>query len=138
MIFKPLLISIQPKFVDMILSGEKTVELRKLLPINLQPKTGIIIYSSSPTKAIVAIATVKRLEILPPKELWIKCGKESCTSQSSFDEYFKGKEKAYGLILENVKKTKQPIPLEELRKKINFTPPQSYMYATEALLKLIN
>jgi len=136
--FKPLLISIQPQFVEMILSGVKTVELRKLLPANLQPKTKIIIYSSSPVKAIVAIALVKKIEVLPPDELWQKCGKQTGTSPAAFQEYFKGKDKGYGLYLEQVEKLKKPITLAKLREKINFAPPQSYMYATEDLLKLLN
>jgi len=135
---KSIVISIQPQFVEMILSGVKTVELRKLLPANLQPKTKLVIYSSSPVKAIVAIALVKKLEIMPPDELWQQCGKQTGTSPAAFQEYFKGKDKGYGLFLEQAEKLKNPITLDELREKINFTPPQSYMYATEDLLKLIN
>jgi hypothetical protein len=50
---RTLLLSLRPQFADAILSGTKTVELRRR-PINAQSGTPILLYASRPTMAIRA------------------------------------------------------------------------------------
>ena len=54
------LLSIKPKYADLILSGEKTIELRRVF----NPKiTKVYLYASSPVKRIVAVCDVRCLNI---------------------------------------------------------------------------
>ena len=53
---RTLLLSLRPRFAQAILSGAKTVEVRRR-PVNAPPQTPIILYASSPTMAIVGTAT---------------------------------------------------------------------------------
>jgi len=134
---RSIVISIKPEFVDLIFSGEKTVELRKFIPSDLPDKTELIIYSTSPSKCIVGRAVIKRVERHPINQLWKKFGSETGITRKYFIEYFNGKDVGYGIKLEKVRKLRKPITLNELRRTINFTPPQSYMYASDDLRKAL-
>lgn len=132
-----ILLSIKPEFVDLIFSGEKTVELRKAIPKNLSNNDEIIIYASSPTKSIVGKAKIKKVAQHSPNTLWKKVGAKTGISFTHFKNYFKNKSTAYGIFLEDIERFSTSIPLNTLRKEINFTPPQSYMYTSDALLKVL-
>ena len=57
---RTLLLCLRPRFAEAILSGAKTVELRRR-PINTQPGTPILLYASSPTMAIVGTARLREI-----------------------------------------------------------------------------
>ncbi len=132
-----ILISIKPEYVDLIFSGDKTVELRRVLPKNLPDNTEIIIYATSPTKCIVGKARIKNIEEQPLDKLWKKFGHRTGITLEYFKEYFKGKDRGYGLILDRIEKFSSPYPLGSLRDTLNFSPPQSYMYTPPGLMELI-
>lgn len=132
-----ILISIKPEYVEMIFSGDKTVELRRVLPKNLPANTEVIIYASSPTKSIVGKARIKNIEEQTINKLWENIGQKTGITFEYFKEYFKGKDKGYGLILDNIERFSDPYPLCFLRDDLDFYPPQSYMYTPPALMELI-
>jgi predicted transcriptional regulator len=68
---RTLLLSLRPRFADTILSGAKTVELRRR-PINAQPHTPIILYASNPTMAIVGTARLGEVHAHTPAAAWQK------------------------------------------------------------------
>ena len=133
-----ILISIKPKYVALIFSGVKTVELRRVLPKSLPDNSEVIIYESSPTKSIVGKARIKNIEEQPINKLWKELGHRTGISFEYFKEYFNGKDKGYGLVLDKIEKFPAPYSLGYLRDKINFSPPQSYMYTTPDRLKIIH
>ena len=135
---RSILISIKPEFVDLIFSGQKTVELRRVVPKNVSTETEIIIYASSPTQCIVGKATIKRVEAHPVELLWSKIGDRTGITFAHFLDYFDGKEMGYGLVLDKIERFTTPYPLTSLREKLDFYPPQSYMYTSPELLELIN
>lgn len=135
---RSILISIKPEFVDLIFSGQKTVELRRVVPKDLNTETEIIIYASSPTKCIVGRATVKQIEAHPLELLWSKIGHKAGITFDYFLEYFNGKDMGYGLVLENIERFSTPFHLNSLREQLDFYPPQSYMYTSPELLEIIN
>ena len=57
---KPVLLSIKPEYVELIFSGAKTVELRRVVPRAVLPNSDLIIYSTSPQKSIVGKARIER------------------------------------------------------------------------------
>jgi predicted transcriptional regulator len=132
-----ILISIKPVYVELIFSGNKTVELRRVLPKNLPDNTEVIIYASSPTKSIVGKARIKNIEEQPIEKLWKNFGDRTGITFEYFKEYFKGKDKGYGLILDRIEKFSVPYPLCSLRDTLNFSPPQSYMYTPSSLMEII-
>ena len=128
-----IVLSIKPQYTNLILSGEKTVELRRVVSSSLQIGSEIIIYSTSPVKHIVAIAKVKKIEHHRLDNLWKKVGKLSGITADFFYQYFSGLEAGFGLVLEEVKILEEPLALSSLRESIGFTPPQSFSYAAPEL-----
>ena len=64
-----ILLSVKPKFANLIVEGCKLVELRRSIPA--RPVGTIAIYSSSPTQCIVALADVRKTIEASPSKLWV-------------------------------------------------------------------
>lgn len=134
---RALLISIQPRFANAILSGAKTIELRRTMP-TLEPDALALIYSSTPTKALVGWASVEDIVRASPHALW-KAHKDAAgITASEYRAYFAGRPHAYGLRLAHVESADMPITLEELREH-DLQPPQSWRYISgELARRLVN
>lgn len=64
------LISIKPKYIEKILSKEKTYEFRKT--IFKKKVDNILIYSNSPEKKIIGYFEVNEINKYSPENLWDK------------------------------------------------------------------
>lgn len=127
-----LLISIQPSYIQKILSGSKRCEYRTRLctrPINT-----ILLYATSPIKAIVGEASIKGVLSLPPDMLWAQTSDFGGIDYASYKKYFFNRNIANAYILENVQVFKNSVPLKDIGIK---APPQSYMYITEQQYSII-
>jgi predicted transcriptional regulator len=124
---RTLLLSLRPRFADAILSGTKTVELRRR-PINAQPHTPIILYASSPTMAIVGTARLGEVHAHTPAAAWKKHRKSLGLSRAEFDAYLDGSPYAYVLLLQRICVLNEPLSLRSLRQEGAFQPPQSFRY----------
>ncbi|MDH5721901.1 MAG: GNAT family N-acetyltransferase [Alphaproteobacteria bacterium] len=125
---KDVIISIQPNYVAKILSGKKTIELRKK-PFPANGGVRIWIYTTKPSSSIEATAYVTEYEKDTPENIWKKYRNKCGISKKDFDEYYNGCKEAYALTLSNAKKLSRKIKLTEL-KELNegFTPPQYFRY----------
>lgn len=79
---KILLISIHPKFVEKILTGEKRFEFRKHIPSC--EISHILIHATTPEKRLVAIAEVEQVLQAPPSVLWEQTKYKVCRRNSPF------------------------------------------------------
>lgn len=123
-----LLISVRPTFVRRILDGTKTVELRRVRPQIASGQT-VLIYSSSPTMALLASAVVERFDEASPQSLWSKVEGAAGVSRAEYDAYFRDAHRAVGIWLSQVAELRRPIHLQELRERWPwFRPPQSYCF----------
>lgn len=130
---KNLFISVKPEFADKIISKEKNIELRKLKP-NVKAGDNIIIYASSPYKAVVGYGTIKRIIIESTDEMWSNHSEFLGIDKVRYDEYYKGKEFAIGIEINNIKRI-NPISLNKLRMlDSKFHPPQTYRYISSILI----
>jgi predicted transcriptional regulator len=134
---QPVLLSIKPEYVERIFSGEKTVELRRVVPKSLSINSELIIYSTSPEKCIVGKARLKKITRLPVTRLWDEIKNCAGIERKAFFSYFEGKSHGYALFLTKVKQFSHAFPLSGLRESLNFTPPQSFMYPSSDLLKVL-
>lgn len=123
-----LLISIKPAYAHAILTGAKTVELRKRFPTEVKEDTKLFIYSSSPEKALIGECKIGHVVKTSIEELWALTCRDAMISWAKFKEYFDGTAEGCGIYVHSPKLYEKPIPLERLRKDYNFTPPQSYFY----------
>jgi len=118
------LLPIKPKFVEKILSGEKTVEFRKI--VFKQNIERIIIYSSSPVKRVVAICDVKTINRERPLTLWKKYRHVGGIEYSEYADYYRNKEYGVAIELTNVRVLDKPLELSDL---VDIkVAPQSFMY----------
>jgi predicted transcriptional regulator len=126
---RAVLISIKPKYADLILAGTKTVELRRSWP---SEHIGVmVIYSSAPIQKLVGIVHIAKVHHSDLEELWKVA--DACGGGVTYEElaeYFTGKKKAYGIMLKNVKIAKSGVDPKEIFP--NFVPPQSFQYLDPA------
>lgn len=125
---RAVLISIKPRFVEKILSGEKVLEFRRVWAASAVDT--LVIYSSSPVQRIVAVARVNTTHSGSPTFLW-KLAKEmgGGVSRRQLYEYFRGKRNGFAIELGNVQLIAQQIDPCGIFPK--FRPPQSYCYLNQ-------
>lgn len=128
---RALFMSIRPQFVEAILAGTKTVELRRTRP-NVEVGSLVIFYSSTPTRAIVGWASLAGMVEGTPCQLWDNHGARTAIAEDEYDTYFAGAEAAYGLELEDVVQAVKPVPLATIRS-LGIEPPQSWRYLSSEL-----
>ena len=124
-----LLISIRPRFARAILAGTKTIELRRR-PVNAEPGTRIILYASTPDRAVVGTATLQGTEAREPAEAWRRYRRRLGLERQEFDAYLDGSDCAHLLLLTQVCTLNEPLHLHRLRQDGGFRPPQSFRYVT--------
>ena len=157
-----ILMSIKKKYLDLIFSGDKKLEIRKTMPVNNLP-VKVLFYETlgnyneisgkyEGSGKIIGECVVNKIEIFPyehncdpfnlmkqldEKVYWIKCGelKDTCLTYEELAEY--GKERTvYGWNVTNeLCKYQTPIELSDLGLK---RPPQSWQYLTKNSLKKHN
>lgn len=117
------IMSIYPGYVDAILSGRKTIELRRRIP-NLPLGTSLWIYATRPTSAVVCRATIQGLTRGKPRSIWKKHRDATAIDFATFSAYFDGAEEAVAILLAAVEPV-GPITIERLREVRGcFHPPQ--------------
>jgi predicted transcriptional regulator len=123
---RALFISVKPQYANAILDGTKTVELRRTRP-NLPDGSLVILYSSTPTRAVVGWAHLTGVREGTPIEIWNEYGDAAAIEELDYDAYFDGADQAFALQLDTVVAAVQPIPLSVIRS-IGIQPPQSWRY----------
>lgn len=139
--FKPnrdVVLSIRPQYSSKIIDGSKTVELRRRFPIAAPQGASAYIYSTSPVRAMVGVADIKRVLKMPVEEIWSQFENAACIKKNDFDTYFDGVSNGFALQFENVRPFRNPLSLSELRERFGFEPPQSFLYAKHDLRKALN
>lgn len=125
---KYVLMSIKPAFAKLIREGSKKVELRRNAP-KVHKGDILIVYESSPVKKITMYCEIEELLSLNTSELWDEVKQQCGVSKSFFDEYFHGKQLAYGIRLQNIHQLARPLSLNEVSPSVSA--PQSYCYLSE-------
>lgn len=129
-------LSIRPTYVERILDGRKTIELRRRFPIPLEPGSDVLLYSTSPVQSIVAIASLESVIELAVSWLWRTCGHAAAVTRQEFESYFEGRQRGYALRLDCVRRLAKPIHLSDLARRFEFSPPQSYCYWNSPITQL--
>lgn len=126
-----LFLSIHPRYVDAILDGRKTVELRKRVP-RTEAGTQLVIYASMPKCEVVASAVIDRIDAMEPERMWQNVRKVAAVSRQEFDHYFRDHTLAVAIHFSQVRVFEKPITLAELREAWHtFHPPQQFRYLDE-------
>lgn len=120
------LISIRPKYVKRIVSGEKKYEFRK--SIFKRTVKRIFIYSSNPQKRIIGFFDWSGSIIGDVNQVWEKTCHNSGISEEEYNLYFSKSNCAYAIKLDSLHIFKYAINPWEFS---GFKPPQSFFYFDE-------
>jgi predicted transcriptional regulator len=124
---RAVLLSIKPRYADLILAGSKRVELRRSWPSN---DIGVLVlYSSAPVQKLVGVAYVDSVKESDIEVLWqlaVKYG--GGVTREELIEYFEGKKLAYGIMIKDTRTAQKAMDPKELFS--GFAPPQSFQYLT--------
>lgn len=117
--------SIQPKYAEKILAGDKVLELRRTWASS--PVDTVVIYASAPEQRIVAIAHVRAVHKGSPTALWA-LARSKCAgiSRRELYAYFKGKALGYGIEFSSVVRGSERIDPKIILR--GFRAPQSFSY----------
>lgn len=118
----------KPRFAEMILRGDKTVELRRTAP-SLPVGALVVIYATSPTRAVVGTAQLSAIHSASPTAIWEEFGLSVGLTRSEYRSYFAGVRRAVAICLGDLRRLPTAIPLAELQLRwADFRPPQSWRY----------
>ena len=126
------LMSIKPKYVEKIISKEKTYELRR--NIFKREVSNVLIYSTSPEKKIVGYFKSKKIIKNTPENIWDDLSDKLGVSKKDFFDYFENKDECFALKIDDLKVFKNPIETDELN---DFRAPQSFKYLNEKETEII-
>ena len=135
---KTLLLSIRPQYAEKIFDGTKKVELRRVKPYVSSGDT-VLVYVSSPVKALRGKFTVANVLEGSPEKLWYQVKDDVGITEEEYRSYFDGASCGFGIYLKAVHHMPFPISLSDLRKLwSNFHPPQGYKYLDSHEINLLN
>ena len=134
-----MVLSLKPRFAKAILSGAKTVELRRVEPKIVVP-TRALVYATTPTRALLGTCVVTAVITESLSALWNTYGSQTGLDHSEFLGYFNGTSTGTALTLCHAKQFDKPISLATLRSAPKgFRPPQSFAYLdTNASTQLLS
>ena len=127
-----LLISLKPRYADLIFDGLKKAELRRR-DLSRMKGRDVYIYVTSPEMKLRGGFHVGEVFIGTPDEIWEAVSEDVGVGKPDFDAYYEGRELACALEITEVWEYENPLALTELRDKFeNFVVPQSWRYARPA------
>ncbi|MBU2328193.1 MAG: ASCH domain-containing protein [Alphaproteobacteria bacterium] len=130
-------LSIKPEYATRIVDGLKKVELRRRFPYGTVTNAKLFIYATVPLQSVLGYATIEEVRRLPVEEIWRQYHEVSYIDKPAFDEYYGDLAEGYVLVLRDPVKLEAPIPLDVLKSKLKFTPPQSFTYADDAFRRIV-
>lgn len=131
--------ALRPRFAAAILDGTKTVELRRRR-VALPAGSLLVLYASSPERALIGTALLTTLVADEPDRLWPQVASRAGISRAEYDRYAAGASLMSALFVTDALRLSDSVPLTTLRSSCDaFTVPQSYRYlGTEELKALGN
>jgi len=131
------LFSIKEKYSNKIYSKEKLVEFRRQ-NVNVDKGEFCLIYTSSPIKKITGYFIVKEKIRTTIQKLWELTKELAGIPYEEFKEYFKECKLGTAIVFKRIQKFSREFSLEDLRKEVNFRPPQSYCNLNDLLIRLFS
>jgi predicted transcriptional regulator len=129
---REILLSVKPQYANLLITGVKTIELRKKFPTDLEKETKIFIYSSFPEKKVIGECKISKIEYLRLEDLWRVASIEAMISWEDFKSYYEGHTHGYAVHVFKAKKYKESIFLADIDPRITQAP-QSYRYLPQQI-----
>jgi predicted transcriptional regulator len=121
-----ILISIEYDYVLKMLSGVKTVEIRRR-QLRIHPGTRVWIYSKLPRGHVEVVAIADEIVAASPRKIWELYQNRIAITPSEFRAYLQGVEVACAILFRDVTPLRPALKLDTLRRNSrNFHPPQFF------------
>ncbi|HBY63386.1 MAG TPA: hypothetical protein DEH78_26480 [Solibacterales bacterium] len=121
-----ILISVDVEHSDNLLSGRKTVEVRRRRP-RIEPGTRVWIYTKVPRAAIEAVGIVEEVHGASAGVLWKRYSAEVAISRTRLVEYLAGASSSCAIKFSSITPLQRSIGLDEIRQAVGaFQPPQFF------------
>ncbi len=128
------LVSLRPRFAELVLNGSKTTELRRG-GTSINAGSLALIYASTPVRSLVGAVRIEEVHTRAPSTVWRRWGKSTGLQRREYNEYVDGCLQVSALTLGARCTFPEPISLHELRARTQrFVVPQSYRFVREAEL----
>ena len=121
-----LLFSVRGAYADALMSGRKTVELRRRFGSLDAKGVTLFVYETAPTKAIVAKGRLSQVSEHRLDQLWLLAQRHGAITRADFDAYFLGLTSGFALHVTDIERLATPMPLVAMRSQLLLRPPQSY------------
>ncbi len=118
------LVSVHPKFAELILNGRKRVEFRKRR--FAESVTHVVIYATRPVQKILGFFEVSAVREDTPSRLWRRYKARGGISRAVFSEYFGEHPLGVAIEVGRVFAFSSPLPLSGVS--ASATAPQSFCY----------
>ncbi len=127
---KALLLSLKPRYADLIFGGLKKAELRRRSLAHMEGRD-VFVYVTSPVMVLRGGFRVGMVWTGTPQDVWDRVSEWAGVDKDDFDAYYAGQSIAYALEITDVWEYAEPAGLAKLRGQFdNFTVPQSWRYVT--------
>ncbi|MEI2270239.1 ASCH domain-containing protein [Microbacterium sp. No. 7] len=133
---RAVLLSVKPRFARAILEGRKTVEVRRRFP-QIPTGTTVVLYSSSPERAVLGTVRLKRAIRVDPNAVWETYSADIGIEEDALEDYLAGADSSTVLQVEAPESWSRPVSLGLLREIFGLEPPQSFRYLTEDQVEAI-
>ncbi len=131
----PLLISMKPRYANMLFMGVKTVELRRRFTTGLKGREAFV-YVSSPVRRLWGGLRVDEVWNGTPEGLWLRVAAKAGVGRAEYDAYYSGSSVACALRVSRVWEHDAPVSLAAIRRELpEFRPPQSWRHAKGSELR---
>lgn len=122
---KVVLLSIKPKYADLILKGSKCVEFRRSWAAK---EVGLLVlYASAPIQKIVGVVEVDQILVDSKTALWEICKERGGSlTREELRNYFAGKSKGFAVLLGRSFKPRDQVEPSKIID--DFVAPQSFRY----------
>ena len=122
-----LLMSIKPKYAQMVFRGSKIIEVRKRFS-NKWIGSRVVLYASQPVSALVGEARISSVVCGKPDDIWSKFEAMIGCSWKEFAEYVSSATTISAIELTDIIPYRAPVPLAQVSHLLDedLRPPQSY------------
>lgn len=123
-----MLLAIKPRFADLIISGQKVVEVRRG-GTSIKVGDVLVLYKSGPNSGVCGTCSVVSVNTTSTGAAEATVNRASGLSEDELREYLRGANKVTLIGLGSVARLRSPIPLATLRRVLTgVVIPQSYRF----------
>lgn len=121
-----IVVSFSAKWLEAIVSKRTRAVIRKRVPAS-SPAQWMYFYVNTPVGAIVARGSLAAVKVATEREVY-DMSDDLCLSHDDIDRYMDGQNTIGLYTIAQIELPGSPVGLLEVRKRLSFNPPQSFLF----------